>query len=327
MPASLDLPAYGKLYVLDDARRVGKDVEGADDQREQRLAVLSADNRMKGRQVTDPMSVSTETVERLRELLRRVGGTDLPANQAALPPRLITLHQAVLRAFLDDGEPRSEGWLHEQAEELGLDPQYAVARLAASDLVHVSDGKVVVAYPFSGTPTRHQVQLDGGPSVYAVCGGDAVGIPLMAGRDGVIASTDPGTGEPIHVEWRGGAWSWDPEGAVMLVAGANACGTAAENACGTVGLYTHAEHARTFLRDHSELDGEVLDQATTVAFRRDDLRSAAAHRDPWRDVRSQGSNRRGVTDVLHVRHRSRQHRRRRASHRRDQAASYPGSPG
>src|SRR5262249_58871257 len=55
--------------------------------------------------------------------------------------------------------------------------------LPISDLVHAANGVVAVAYPFSGMPTRQQVELDGFPAVYAMCAIDALGIPAMAGRD------------------------------------------------------------------------------------------------------------------------------------------------
>lgn len=210
------------------------------------------------------MSTVRETVTQLQELLHRVGGTDLPAMQAVLPAHLVELHRAVLRRFLEDGKPPSETWLHETAARLGLDPHDAAAQLAESDLVHLADGEVAVAYPFSGTPTRHKVKLDGHPEVYAVCAVDALGLPAMVGGDGVIVSTDPHTGEQIQVTCRNGVWTWQPESAVLLVAGQSRCAMAVENTCRTIDLYAHASHARAFLRNHPELAGEILDQPTAV---------------------------------------------------------------
>jgi Alkylmercury lyase len=209
------------------------------------------------------MAVTNETAELVRAFHQMVGG-DLAAAQASLPPRLIELHRAVLRAFLEDGVPPDEGWLQAKAGELGLDPQDSVARLAANDLVHVSDGRVVIAYPFSGTPTPHRVQLDGSPPRYAMCASDAIGMPLMARRDGVITSTDPQTGEQIRIEWRDGVWSWDPDSTVVSVAGVGGCDTAAESSCATINFYAQTDTARAFLRDHPELTGQVLGQRTAI---------------------------------------------------------------
>lgn len=54
-----------------------------------------------------------------------------------------------------------------------------------------ADGDVGVAYPFSRRPSGHLVQLDRGPAVWAMCAIDALGIPVMTGRDAAIVSADP----------------------------------------------------------------------------------------------------------------------------------------
>ena len=98
--------------------------------------------------------------------------------QAALPGPLRELHQAVLRRFLQTGNPPATSWIAGAAARLGLSDA-AVAELEAADLIHATNGLVRVAYPFSGTPTRQQVELDGFPAVYAMCAIDALGIPAM----------------------------------------------------------------------------------------------------------------------------------------------------
>ena len=126
----------------------------------------------------------------------RAAGTG--SRQAALPPGLPGLHQAVLRQFLSTGEAPDRGWLTEQAGGFGLDTDTAIRQLAAADLVHFDQGgRVAVAYPFSGVPSGHRVRLAGGPSVWAMCAIDALGIPLMADRDATITATDPSSSEPI----------------------------------------------------------------------------------------------------------------------------------
>jgi hypothetical protein len=78
--------------------------------------------------------------------------------QAALPAPLRDLHRAVLRRFLTGGAAPTLRWVRHAAAGLGLGNS-AVAELEAADLIHVADGMVSVAYPFSGTPTRQQVEL------------------------------------------------------------------------------------------------------------------------------------------------------------------------
>jgi len=58
----------------------------------------------------------------------------------------------------------------------------AVAELDARDLVYVSEGRVVLAYPWSGTPTAFVAVLEDGRERWACCAIDALGLAPMLGR-------------------------------------------------------------------------------------------------------------------------------------------------
>lgn len=158
------------------------------------------------------------------------------------------------------------------AAELGLDPTQALGALAAADLVHSdpASGTIGVAYPFSGRPTSHQVELAGGPTVSAMCALDALGIPQMTRRDARISATDPVGGQPITVEARHRAWQWEPVITVVLVATAagGVCGTIADWCCPHINFHTDPQHAQTYLQAHPGMTGELLGQADAVATAR-----------------------------------------------------------
>jgi alkylmercury lyase len=152
--------------------------------------------------------------------------------------------------------------------EAGLDAS-AVDALAAADAVHVVNGVVAVAYPFSGTPTPHRVELDGLPPVHAMCAIDALGLPAMAGRDGRITSADPHDGLPIVASVRGGTWTWTPAGAVVVAGRATGCGTGCgsfEAMCPNTVFHASRESARASLSGLGGLDAEILDQDTAVEY-------------------------------------------------------------
>jgi hypothetical protein len=194
------------------------------------------------------------------------------SRQAALAAPVRDLHRAVLRRFLDAGAAPTLSWVRQAAAGLGLGDS-AVAELAAADLVH-SDGEVVtVAYPFSGPPTRQQVELDGFPAVYAMCAIDALGIPAMAGRDGRITAIDPGDGAPVVVsvkgagEAGGGRWRWTPAGAVVVLARAAGCGTgrgAWEALCPNTTFHASRDSAQDYLSARRGIEGKILDQQAAV---------------------------------------------------------------
>jgi hypothetical protein len=137
--------------------------------------------------------------------LDRFTNGGITSRQERLPGALRDLHRAVLGRFLATGAAPTARWLKQAAADLGLGPD-AAAALAAADVVHLSNGLVTVAYPFSGTPTPHRVELDDTPAVYAMCAIDALGLPAMTGRDGRITSAEPLDGQPVQVTVRDGAF-------------------------------------------------------------------------------------------------------------------------
>ncbi|MGH3182221.1 MAG: organomercurial lyase [Streptosporangiaceae bacterium] len=183
----------------------------------------------------------------------------MATRQAGLSDAARRLHQAILTRFLDTGGPPDQTWLQRQAEALGLDPRPACAELATADLAHLDEaGRVSVAYPFSGVPRGHRVQLADGPSVCAMCAIDALGIPQMTDRDATITATDPHTGEPVRIEVSAGRWQWTPRSTVVLVAQADTGDAAALCACPHVNFYTSPAHAQAYLANHPELTGKLL---------------------------------------------------------------------
>jgi hypothetical protein len=172
----------------------------------------------------------------------------------------------VLRRFLETGAPPTARWLRQAAAEAGLDAS-AVDELAAADAVHVANGVVAVAYPFSGSPTPHRVELDGLPAVYAMCAIDALGLPAMTGRDGQITSADPADGTLIEITVRGGTWSWTPAATVVVAGRATGCGTECssfETMCPNTVFHASPETARAYLASHGGLDAQILGQDTAI---------------------------------------------------------------
>lgn len=190
--------------------------------------------------------------------------------QAAIPGPLRDLHRAILRDFLRAGTPPTTRWITEAAAGLGLGGT-ALADLQAADLVHTAGDAVTVAYPFSGRPTRQRVELDGFPSVYAMCAIDALGLPAMAGRDGRIIATDPHDDAPVRVSVQGRTWTWNPAGAVVVygrTAGDGAGCRSAEAMCPHTTFHASRGSAEAYLAARPGIDGEILDQRAAIELGR-----------------------------------------------------------
>jgi alkylmercury lyase len=194
-------------------------------------------------------------------LSRFIDGS-IAGRQAGLPALLRDLHRAVLRRFLETGAAPTARWVRQAALDTGLDAS-AADELEAADAIHVSNGIVTVAYPFSGIPTPHRVELDGLPPVYAMCAIDALGLPAMAGRDGQITSADPRDGTPVVVTVRNGSWTWTPP-AAAVVAGRTSGGGSYVVMCPNTAFYASRENAQAYLAGRSDLAAGILAQETAV---------------------------------------------------------------
>jgi hypothetical protein len=215
---------------------------------------------------TDP-SAPSAAMEALAGQLRP--GAGARQRQAVLPDPLRGFHQRLLRAFVTETGPPDAAVVGRLAAELELDPQTALAALAAIDLVHSdpATGTISVAYPFSGQPTPYRVELTAGPVVFAMCAIDALGIPQMLDRDGHISSKDPVSGQPICVEVHHGVWRFAPVTTVVLdggTAAGDAGGTVADCCCPRINFHIDPESAGAYRRAHPDMTGMLFDQAGAV---------------------------------------------------------------
>jgi hypothetical protein len=200
------------------------------------------------------------------------GGTDEPGSPGgdlstwrarAVPLEALgrAVHQATLRRFAATGSPPSIDDLH---RETGADHRAVrdvLRRLHDSDTIRLgADGTIVVAYPFSARPTRHRVRIGNRIDVHAMCGIDALGIPVMLGEDVHIETSDPVTGDPITVTSTEGRVAWDPSDAVAFVGVAASDGPSADCCCDYLNLFTDRTTADDWAAAHPSIPGRVLTQ-------------------------------------------------------------------
>lgn len=186
----------------------------------------------------------------------------LTSTQAGLSPELRQLHRKILENFVRSGIAPGQERLETVALRLALDTHVALDQLEASDLIvrDTATGEITGAYPFSATPTRHRVEVAGGEPVYAMCAVDALGIPGMLGRDGVITSADPIDGTPIRVEIRAGRAVWQPEGAVVFIGSTGQVGSIAQTCCSVINFFASTASAQEFQRRRGGVTGRLLSQ-------------------------------------------------------------------
>jgi len=79
-------------------------------------------------------------------------------------------------------------------------PTAVLEELDARDLIYVQEGRVVLAYPWSGTPTAFAMQLSAGRERWACCAIDALGIAAMLGESVQVRSRCHHCDEPLSLD-------------------------------------------------------------------------------------------------------------------------------
>ena len=145
--------------------------------------------------------------------------TGLPADnlltkRKSLPEPVQLLHRRTLLALGQFGEPPTRGQLQAWTKELQLDLDASLHQLAEAELVFLDPAgrEITSRVPFAAGPTAHRVGIFDGPTVFANCAVDSLGIAAMLGRDVDVRSLDALTGEQVTASSRGGHWTWQPGG-------------------------------------------------------------------------------------------------------------------
>lgn len=210
------------------------------------------------------MTQEKDTTSWLRDL-----AAGWEAKLAALPAAERQLYGAILQAFLTQGRPPDAAHVHTAATAAGVNPTAALAALAARDLIvtDASTGSVSAAYPFSGPPTAHQVVIDGGQAVSAMCAVDALGIPFMLERAVTVVSHEPTSGEPIRIriEPATGRVEAAPAGVVVFVGNIGGEGPACERACPFVNFFRSAASVAHYRTAHPGLAGRIVSLTDAIA--------------------------------------------------------------
>jgi Alkylmercury lyase len=190
-----------------------------------------------------------------------------PARQRTLSLPLRGLHGRILRHFADHATAPEPQLLGEWAHGLDVNRDTALGQLVATDLLETdpsAPARLLGSYPFSAIARGHTVQIDGGPTVQAYCAVDALGISSMLGRDVIVTSRDPHTGEPIRVVVTEPQTIWQPANTVMVL-GTGRSGQQPAHCCRCpyINFHTSAASAHGYLQA-LDLSWPILTQAQAL---------------------------------------------------------------
>jgi len=188
------------------------------------------------------------------------------ARRARLSGSELELYYWILRRFATDGRP-SDTETAAEASRLGLNTKVALAKLAHEDLLHLGDDReIIVAYPFSGRPTAHQVRFQSGHEAYAMCAIDALGIAPMFGQPIRVASQDPLRGDAVRVQLAAdGTASWEPESAVVVAGVMDRSADSFRSCCPAMNFFASAQNGEHWLAHNPQVRGRVVSLPEAVA--------------------------------------------------------------
>lgn len=169
------------------------------------------------------------------------------------------VHETILRAFAATGHPPTRDQLEDALAGHDTDLGEVLARLHAEDVIRLDDaGQIAAAYPFSATPTSHQVTLANGVTVSAMCAIDDLGIPAMLDTDAAITSIDPIKAAAVTVNISDGRYTWDPAAAVVFLSANAGVGPSADNCCAVLNFFTGPDTARAWIAANPHVPGSIL---------------------------------------------------------------------
>jgi len=124
---------------------------------------------------------------------------NLLITRTSLPEPVQQLHRRTLHTLAQTGTPPTRGELEAWGHDLRLNLDAALHQLAEAELMFVdpSGREITGGVPFAAGPTAHRVRIFDGPTVFANCAVDALGIAAMLDRAVDVVSLDPQTGEQV----------------------------------------------------------------------------------------------------------------------------------
>ena len=175
-------------------------------------------------------------------------------------PTETAVHQAILRFFATSGCAPTAAQLAETFSGHAVPIEQILQHLHDADVIRTdTDGIIVAAYPFSGTPTPHRVRIAGGPTVYAMCAVDALGISAMLGTQVTITTTDPETNDPIPLTAGSQLVTAQPATTVVFVGAQAGLGPSAETCCSHLNFFTERRTAQKWADGHSGINGDIVE--------------------------------------------------------------------
>jgi hypothetical protein len=117
--------------------------------------------------------------------------------------------------------------------------------------------EIVSIYPLSLTPTEHQVVLENGRKLFAMCAVDSLGMPIMFNRKAKIISQCEKCKQEITIEIKDEKVAWTSHPNIMIWSPVRHTAPAAETCCPMVDFFCSRKHLQEWTKENPDLRGRI----------------------------------------------------------------------
>lgn len=189
----------------------------------------------------------------------------LKDKQESCGKEIKTLHQLILRSFVDQGRILTKDEIAQKIDN----PARAMKILAENDMVvFAENGEPIGAYPFTMEEREHKVRING-HDVHAMCALDALSVSAMFGMETQVSSVCRVSGNPVVIHQSGKTIVNEAKTRGICFgiawAAASACSCCAQGLCMEMMFLENEEIARQWQGENPR-DREVFTLGEAVEF-------------------------------------------------------------
>lgn len=117
--------------------------------------------------------------------------------------------------------------------------------------------EILSIYPLSLTPTEHQILLENGKRLFAMCAVDALGMPIMFNRNIKVISQCEKCKQKITIEIKNEEIAWVSHPNIVIWSPRHQIAPSAETCCPLVNFFCCKEHLEGWTKENPDLIGKI----------------------------------------------------------------------
>lgn len=135
----------------------------------------------------------------------------------------------------------------------------ALNKLEKKDILLRKRGtqEIISIYPLSLKPTKHQILLENGKRLFAMCAVDALGMPVMFNRNIKVVSRCEKCKQKITIEIKNEEIAWVSHPNIMIWSPGRQIAPAAKTCCPSVNFFCCKEHLEEWTKQNPDLIGKI----------------------------------------------------------------------